>query len=99
MSASKLYVVARLTALPDRVEETKAVLLGLLEPTRPEEGCIRYDLFQNQADPTDFTFIEEWQDKACLDAHLASSHIQDALAQLPSLLAGDPVISLYDPVP
>jgi quinol monooxygenase YgiN len=98
MPDSKLYVVARLIARPDRVEETRALLTGLLEPTRKENGCIRYDLFQNQDDPTDFTFIEEWTDKGCLDAHLAGPHIQAALTKLPDLLAADPAINLYNPV-
>ncbi len=99
MPESKLYVIARVTALPDRIEETRELMIALLEPTRSEDGCIRYDLFQNQADPTEFTFIEEWRDKAALDAHLASAHIQDAIGKLPSLVANGPEISLYNPVP
>lgn len=98
MSDSKLYVVARAIASIDRVEETRELMVSLLEPTRRENGCIRYDLFQNRENPAEFTFIEEWQDQACLDAHLASPHIRDAIAKLPSLFVSDPVIGLYAPV-
>ena len=36
-------------ALPDKVEELKAILLGLIEPTRLEAGVIKYELLQNQS--------------------------------------------------
>ncbi|MEG3436939.1 putative quinol monooxygenase [Pannus brasiliensis CCIBt3594] len=98
MSDSKLYVIARVIASIDRIEETRELMVSLLEPTRRENGCIRYDLFQNRENPAEFTFIEEWQDQASLDAHLASPHIRDAIAKLPSLFVSGPVITLYDPV-
>ena len=59
-------------AIPNKVEELKAILLGLIEPTRLEAGVIKYELLQNQSQPTDFTFVQEWEGAAALDTHLAS---------------------------
>ena len=95
MSKTTIRVVARVVALPDQVEEVKSVLLGLIEPTRKEEGCIVYELLQNHADPTDFTFVEEWESQALLEAHLASAHIEEAESQLNGLVAAEPDIRLY----
>ena len=95
MSKTTIRVVARVVALPDQVEEVKSVLLGLIEPTRKEQGCIVYELLQNQADPTDFTFVEEWETQALLEAHLASAHIEEAESQLNGLIAAEPDIRLY----
>ena len=95
MSKTTIRVVARVVALSDQVEEVKSVLLGLIEPTRKEEGCIVYELLQNQADPTDFTFVEEWESQALLEAHLASAHIEEAESQLNGLVAAEPDIRLY----
>ena len=95
MSKTTIRVVARVVALPDQVEEVKSVLLGLIEPTRKEQGCIVYELLQNQADPTDFTFVEEWESQALLEAHLASAHIEEAESQLNGLVAAEPDIRLY----
>ncbi len=95
MSKTTIRVVARVVALPDKVEEVKSVLLRLIEPTRKEEGCIVYELLQNQADPTDFTFVEEWESQALLEAHLASAHIEEAESQLNGLVAAEPDIRLY----
>jgi len=95
MSKTTIRVVARVVALPDQVEEVKSVLLGLIEPTRKEQGYIVYELLQNQADPTDFTFVEEWESQALLEAHLASAHIEEAESQLNGLIAVEPDIRLY----
>ena|SRR3569832_1978945 len=95
MSKTTIRVVARIVALPDKVEQLKSVLIGLIEPTRKEEGCIAYELLHNQADSTDFTFVEEWESQALLDTHLASAHIQEAVSQLNSLVAAEPDIRVY----
>lgn len=90
-----LRVVAHITALPGAIEETKAMLLGLIAPTRQEAGCISYQLHVNNANPAEFTFIEEWSDDAALDQHLATPHLAAALARIPELLAAPPDIRRY----
>jgi quinol monooxygenase YgiN len=95
MSKMNVRVVARVVALPDKVAEVKSVLLELIDPTRQENGCIVYELLHNHKDPTDFTFVEEWETQALLDAHLASPHIAAAASQLEGLLAAELDIRLY----
>ncbi|MEH2249314.1 putative quinol monooxygenase [Nostoc sp.] len=87
MTNQTIHVVARFVALPDFVEELKAILLGLIESTKFEAGVIKYELLQNQSDPTDFTFVEEWESAAALATHLASPHLQAAIAKLEGLIA------------
>ncbi len=93
-----IRVVARLIAFPDKVEEAKALLLGLVEQTQQEKGVIYYDLLQNQTDPTDFTFVEAWESDEALDAHLNSDHIQAAIARLPELFRGGADIRRYQQI-
>jgi quinol monooxygenase YgiN len=95
MSTPALHVIARLTARSDTVAPLQTILTALLEPTRREVGCRSYNLLHNRADPTDFTFVEEWADAAALDTHLQTPHLQAALAQAVSLLATDPDIRRY----
>jgi quinol monooxygenase YgiN len=90
-----LRVVAHLRAKPDKVEETKQALLELVEPTRAESGCLIYELLQNDADPTDFTFVEEWSGNDSLDAHLLTAHIQQVVARADELFAAPPDIRRY----
>ncbi|MBD2357914.1 antibiotic biosynthesis monooxygenase [Tolypothrix sp. FACHB-123] len=95
MTNQTIRVVARVVALPDKVEALKAVLLELIEPTRQETGAITYELLQNQHDPTDFTFVEEWTSNEALNNHLDSNHLQEAAAKLDGLVASAPDIRRY----
>ncbi|MEH1997947.1 MAG: putative quinol monooxygenase [Nostoc sp.] len=95
MTNQTIHVVARFIALPNKVEELKAVLLELIEPTRQEAGAIKYELLQNQNDPTDFTFVEEWNSHEALNTHLDSPHIQTLAAKLEGLVTAAPHIGRY----
>lgn len=95
MSQTTIRVVARVVALPDKVEVVKSILTQLVEPTRQESGCITYELLQNYADPTDFTFVEEWESQALLNIHLNSAHLAQAESQLEELVAAKPDIRIY----
>jgi quinol monooxygenase YgiN len=93
--ADMLRVVARIIARADKVDELRSLLAGLIEPTRKEAGCISYELLQNNQDPTDLTFVEEWESDAALDAHLETEHIREALRKVPDLVSAEPDIRRY----
>ncbi|MFN6540557.1 MAG: putative quinol monooxygenase [Nostoc sp. EkiNYC01] len=95
MTNQTIRVIARVIALPHKVEELKAVLLELIEPTRQEADAIKYELLQNQYDPTDFTFVEEWTSHEALNSHMDSPHFQAAAAKLEGLVATTPDIRRY----
>lgn len=95
MPTHTLHVVAHIRVESGHEDAGRAVLTALLEPTRREPGCIRYELLQNSSDPGDFTFVEEWESDAALDAHLATPHVQAALARLRPLLGAPPDIRRY----
>jgi quinol monooxygenase YgiN len=95
MAEDTLKVIARIKARPNKVGELLSVLTSLLEPTRKEPGCLSYTLLQNNEDPTDFTFVEEWQSNAALESHFTTKHFKDALITLPNLLAAEPEIRRY----
>ena len=82
-----IHIVARFTARPDSVDALRTLLLGMLEPTRKEEGCISYQLLNNTGDATDFTFVEEWADQAAIDAHMATPHLKAVVTNTQPLLA------------
>ena len=87
MAEETLKVIARIKARPEKIEETRALLTGLVEPTRAEAGCLRYELLHNTADPTDFTFVEEWRDDSALESHFNTEHVKAALARFQELAA------------
>ena len=73
---SKLTVVAIITARKGFEEEVKQGLIGLIEPTLKENGCINYDLHVDNDNPAVFAFHENWESEEDLDRHLESDHIK-----------------------
>lgn len=73
---SQLTVIAHLRALDGQIEETKAFLTDLIRPTRKEPGCIEYWLHQDDEDPAEFTFYENWTSRAEWDKHMETEHLQ-----------------------
>lgn len=98
MAENSLRVVAHIKAKPETVEDVRAMLTGLVGPTRAEEGCVSYELLQNRSDPTDFAFVEEWASDAALESHFATDHIKAAFARAVELLDGSPDIRTYSVV-
>lgn len=90
MSKETIRVVAHIFALPEKAEEVKSILSGLVEPTRQEAGCIHYELLQSRTNPTEFTLLEEWETQAALDAHSAANFVKTAEAKMDSLLITSP---------
>lgn len=72
----QLTVVAHLRALHGQIAETKAFLLGLIEATRTEPGCVEYWLHQDNDDPAEFTFYENWTSRVEWDRHMELPHLQ-----------------------
>jgi len=84
----KIDVVAHIHAAEGHIDAVRAALESFVEPTRKEEGCLRYDLFQDIGDPLKFTFIEEWASPAALEAHSKSEHIAAGRARMAGKLSG-----------
>jgi quinol monooxygenase YgiN len=80
--ATRLHLIAHVRAKAEHVDAVREILTGYVAPTRAEPGCLMYDLLQNQADPTHFTFVEEWADEASLEAHSRSEHLKAGRAKL-----------------
>ena len=95
MTESHLVVVARITAREGRTEEVAEALRDLIEPSRAEAGCLRYDLHQSQEDPHRFVFLEAWTDEAALAAHFQTDHFLKAGPRLEPLLASPPEIGQF----
>lgn len=72
---SQVTVVATMKARPGQEEIAHRELLNLVEKTRPEAGCINYDLHRGIEDTSVFLFYENWESMAALEAHWATPHL------------------------
>jgi quinol monooxygenase YgiN len=93
-----LTVVAMFEAKPGKEVALRAALLGLLEPTRQEPGCLNYDLHESAENPAKFLFHENWTSKAHLEAHSQSAHLQALLPRVEELCVAPPQITLWNAI-
>ncbi|QDG75871.1 putative quinol monooxygenase [Labrenzia sp. PHM005] len=77
---SKLTIVANITAQSDKIELVKTELLKLIDITREEAGCINYDLHQDNENPAQFLFYENWETRELWQAHMKAPHLAAYLA-------------------
>lgn len=54
----------------------KALLEAMVQPSRAEKGCLKYNIYQIESDPKRFIVIEAWEDEAALEGHKHSKHYQ-----------------------
>ena len=77
---AKLTIVANITAKADKIELVKTELKKLIDITRAEEGCLQYDLHQDNEQPAHFLFYENWESRELWQAHMGNQHLQDYIA-------------------
>ena len=81
---------------PGKTEALRALLDGMVAPSRAEPGNLRYDLWQDRADPARFVLDELYADDGAVAAHRASPHFQIYLSQINDLAERIPLT--LDPV-
>lgn len=82
---SIVRVIARAEAREGKTDELKALLRRLVMPTRAEQGCRYYELFESNL-PGVFYFNELWNSQANLGAHAKSAHFIEIFGKAEALL-------------
>ena len=52
----------------------KELLSAMVAPSKAEEGCLFYEIFQYENEPRRFMAVETWENEKALDGHKASAH-------------------------
>ncbi len=83
---SKITVAAKIVAKKNSIEAVKSELLRLIPPTRQENGCIEYNLHQDNSDPAVFLFYETWESAAAIEKHINTDHYKAYVKALDGML-------------
>jgi len=70
-----LTIIADIHAREDLEDFVGGELRKLIEPTRSEAGCIRYELHHDLNDGRHFMFVESWASRELWQAHMRACHI------------------------
>ncbi|MDY6854352.1 MAG: putative quinol monooxygenase [Thermodesulfobacteriota bacterium] len=77
---AKLTIVANITAKADKIDLVKAELEKLIDITRAEEGCLQYDLHQDNENPPQFLFYKNWESRKLWQADMNNQHLKEYTA-------------------
>ena len=72
----RLTIIARIEAKKNKVDLVKSELLKLIDPTRKEQGCLQYDLHQDNETPSIFMFYENWENRELWQTHMNNEHLK-----------------------
>ena len=73
---SKMTITKRVTFIAKEGSEAKMkeLLSAMVVPSKAEEGCMFYEIFQYENNRRKFMAVETWENEAALDGHKASAH-------------------------
>jgi len=97
MPQDTVHVIAIFYAEMGKEDEMEVALRELIEPTRRETGCIRYDLLRSLKGEhyVEFVFVEEWASEEALDAHGQSEHLKGLRARIKGSMGSLPRVIRY----
>ena len=75
MNTNQLTIIARIVAKSEKRALVKSELLKLIDATRAEEGCINYNLHQDNENPDLFLFYENWESRELWQQHMKNDHL------------------------
>ena len=70
-------LVVTLRVKAELLDEFLPAQLDMAKKVLSEPGCFRYDVFQDNEDPTHFTRLEVFRDEAAFKDHGALQHTSD----------------------
>ena len=79
MNNQNLTIVAKILAKAEKRDFVKSELLKLINITRAEEGCLNYNLHQDNEDPNMFLFYENWESRDLWQKHMQNEHLAEYL--------------------
>ena len=75
-------VIAKFFVKEDKVEEFLKLANVLVEESRKEAGCVRYNLLQDVSNPQTLIMVEEWESAGILKTHMASAHFTSIIPEM-----------------
>jgi len=80
--SAPVKIMAILAARPGRNDDRKVLLFGMVDACRAEPGNLRWDVWQDQADPTRFVLDELYIDASAVAAHRETPHFKDYFSKI-----------------
>jgi len=86
-----VFMTLRMIARPEMRKDLLKTMIGMLEPSRVEKGCLSYRLYEDVENKNALFLFEEWETQKDLENHLRTDNQQrllvlmDFLSEKPEL--------------
>lgn len=91
----KVNTITKAIAKAGQEPALATLMAEVAELARQEEGCLRYDLWQGNANPGEFVAIGEWENDAAFQRYYRSGYVEEFMREVPDLVAHPPDIQWY----
>lgn len=91
-----IIVTGSVVVRPDDLEEAVEISLEHVRRSRTEPGCLVHSVHHDVEDPNRLVFLEQWADRAALDAHFAVPESAAFVAALSGLAAAPPAMEIHE---
>jgi quinol monooxygenase YgiN len=91
-----IVVTGSVTARQDSLDEIRRLSLEHVHRSRGEPGCISHAVHVDCENPLRLVFIEQWADRAALQAHFTVRASRQFVRALQPLAAAATSIEFYD---
>lgn len=65
---------------PADVNTVKGLLAEAVKWTRPEPGCLRFEVYHSEANPAKFLLVEHWQQRTDWETHRTAKAFSEIYA-------------------
>lgn len=89
-----IKVIAKNYAKEAKIEKVLELAKELVEKTVNEDGCIMYEMYQDEKNPCVLIMIEEWETIEALNNHMFSEHLKKIVPQMNECMNQKPEINI-----
>ncbi|MCA9809146.1 MAG: antibiotic biosynthesis monooxygenase [Candidatus Dadabacteria bacterium] len=82
-----LTVIAHIKVKEGKQEDFKRELFALIPRTLEEEGCLKFELLEDEEDGTRFFLYENWTGQSALDFHYSQHYTKKVFESYEEILS------------
>jgi quinol monooxygenase YgiN len=93
---NRLRIVTILRVKPEFQATAREYFLSMIEPSRAEDGCLSYELFEHKENQNVFFFLAEWASVEHHDRHMEKPKHHEFRENLEKWCEGPPKVNYLD---
>jgi quinol monooxygenase YgiN len=82
-------VISKTKVKADKVDAFIDLFKEMVEPTGKEEGCIQYEMYRDEDEPSILVAVEKWETRTAFDRHLLTDHFKRIVPAMSELMDGE----------